>query len=110
MLRINKKNWRISPIVRSVMDQKRFSPTLVNLRDSNGVLMIGGRNEVCLGAVSHHDLTDNKWTHTIAKLNIPRRSAGGCFIKGVVYIVGGHSDTKPLNCIERITAVRIVEN
>lgn len=72
--------------------------------------MVGGQNEVCLGAVSHHNLTDNKWTHTIAKLNTPRRSAGGCFIKGIVYIVGGHSDSKPLNCIERINAVRIVEN
>lgn len=109
MLRINPEKNKISAILLSVFDQKRFSPTLIYLPDQDSVLLIGGRGEEgCLKDLSHHKIADNRWTHGLAKLNTARRSAGGTYFKGHAYVVAGYSDDKLLSCVERINTNRIL--
>ena len=81
---------------------------------NNKVFMIAGwvsGSWTCLSTVSCYEIAKNTWECLKPKLNIARRSASACTLKGMIYLFcGSDKNYRFLNSIEMISETFLVQN
>ena len=79
---------------------------------NNKVFMIAGwvsGSWTCLSTVSCYEIAKNTWECLKPKLNIARRSASACTLKGMIYLFcGSDKNYRFLNSIEMISETFLV--